>query len=428
MSLAVLSQYLRTSEEAIFTRWQAAVFREAVPSARGLQEPQLRNSLPALFEDIVIAIAGEPAPTVEAEGREHGRQRWGLGYDIGEVLRELFLFRQTLLDVVNEYAVGASGLACGEQVEALRRILDVIDRSAQAGAARFHTETIAARELLEQELTAANKQLKAANEAKDRFLAMLSHELRNPLAPILAAVQLLEYTEATDCRLRQAREVIERQVRHQARLIDDLLDVSRITQGKIALRQEIHDLRAAVTHAVESCQPAIQGKSQELRVELSAEALPVDADRVRMEQVITNLLTNAHRYTEPGGSIWLTVGKEDGAAIVRVRDSGIGISPVLLPRVFELFVQADTSLDRPHGGLGIGLTLVKSLVELHGGAVEAHSAGLGAGSEFVVRLPLVAAVPARWRGRARLLSRRRARSGWRWWRTTPMRGRCWRMY
>jgi CheY-like chemotaxis protein len=170
------------------------------------------------------------------------------------------------------------------------------------------------------------------------------------------------------------------------------MDVSRISREKMALRQEIHDLREAVMHAVEGCQPSIQAKDQQLRVELPEAPLPVMADRVRMEQVITNLLVNATRYTEAGGCIWLTVRNEDDTAVVRVRDTGVGISPELLPRVFDLFVQADTSLDRPQGGLGIGLTLVKNLIELHEGVVEAFSAGLGAGSEFVVRLPLKADV------------------------------------
>jgi signal transduction histidine kinase len=382
MTLVLFAQHLRASKEAIIARWQESVQREAVPSAKGLSEPQLRDHLPSLLEEIAVALEGEPTPAVDAEGRAHGRHRWGSGYDIGEVLWEISLLQQTLLEVVNERSTSDPRLTHDEQIEVIRRLLSLTNLSGQAAVAQFHAESIAARRLLEAEL-------EAANEEKDRFFAMLSHELRNPLSPILAAVQLLEFTETSDPRVRRAREIIARQVQHQARLIDDLSDVNRIAHGKIALRMETHNLKAVVSYAVEGCLPVIEGKSQTLHLALPDEILLVDADPVRLEQVVTNLLTNASRYTEPDGTIWVSVVREEREAVIRVRDTGIGIAPEKLPRIFDLFVQADPSPGRREGGLGLGLTLVKNLVELHGGAVGACSEGPGKGCEFAVRLPLV---------------------------------------
>jgi signal transduction histidine kinase/DNA-binding response OmpR family regulator len=229
-----------------------------------------------------------------------------------------------------------------------------------------------------------------ANRRKDEFLAMLAHELRNPLAPILNALHILRLsgTDADDAE--KARETAERQVRHMVRLVDDLLDVSRITRGKIELRKEPVELAGVVARAVESTRPLVDSRSHQLEVSAVPDGVWVEADPTRLEQVLANLLNNAAKYTEPGGRIWLTARQDDGAVEVRVKDTGIGLAPEMLPRVFEPFVQVDQSLERAQGGLGIGLTLVRSLVEMHGGTVHAHSAGLGQGSEFVVRLPVLA--------------------------------------
>jgi signal transduction histidine kinase/CheY-like chemotaxis protein len=391
VSRAALAGYLRAAREGLIRRWLDAVrgHSSSVPSAQELSETQLRDHLPDLLDEIIRAVEGTPTPEVEAEGRAHGRQRFSDGYDISEVLRELFVLRETLLDVVDEYAFATPGLLLEETSAVKRHLRQVIDRSAQAGVDQFHTEALAARRRLWTELEAANLQLKAANEQKDRFLAMLSHELRNPLAPIFTAVQLLEFSEGTDPRLRRARETIARQVHHQARLIEDLLDLSRVTHGRLSLHREVHDLKEVAAAALEACRAALDEKVHELHVLLPEQPLPVEADPVRLEQVVTNLLLNAIRYTDSGGTIWLSAAQENDVAVVRVRDNGTGIGPELLPRVFELFTQADTARDRPQSGLGIGLALVKTLVELHGGTIAAASAGLGAGSEFVVRLPLV---------------------------------------
>jgi signal transduction histidine kinase/CheY-like chemotaxis protein len=393
MSFTALACSLDAAKETIMERWLEAVRRACLPSAQDLAEPRLRDHVPDLLTRVVEAIAGSKTPGVEAEGQEHGHQRFGTGYDITEVVRELGLLRDVLLEQVEELACGSPGLTRQQEREVRVRILAVLDRSVQSSVAQFHADAMAVRRMLWSELEATNLQLKATNEQKDRFLAMLSHELRNPLAPILTAVQLLEFGELADPRLKRARDVIERQVRHQARLIDDLLDVSRITSGKLALRLEPHNLKAAIAYAVERCLPGMDAKNQQLRVELPDEPLPVEADLVRLEQILTNLLTNANRYTEPGGTIWLTAARVDGEALVQVRDTGIGIAPAQLTRVFDLFTRGETAAVHHQGGLGLGLALVKHLVELHSGTVEAQSAGLGKGSEFVVRLPLVVAAP-----------------------------------
>lgn len=226
------------------------------------------------------------------------------------------------------------------------------------------------------------------NRRKDEFLAMLSHELRNPLAPILNAVQLLRHPGVSESPIQQqATAIIERQVGQLKTLVDELLEVSRITTGRIRLHQEDVDLRGIVDPAVESVRSLIEQRCHRLTVSLPAEPMWVHADSIRLEQVLVNLLTNAAKYTNEGGRISLTVQREGDEAVLRVRDTGVGIAPDLLPRIFELFTQAERSLDRSQGGLGVGLTVVQRLVEMHRGRVEAYSA-LGQGSEFVVRLPV----------------------------------------
>ena len=231
------------------------------------------------------------------------------------------------------------------------------------------------------------REIREADRRKGVFLAMLGHELRNPLAPILNALHLMRLPNIDRAGIDQARDIAEQQARHLARLVDDLLDVSRINSGKIELRKGRVDLREAVSRAVETARPLIESRRHSLSVTVPDDPLPLEADAARLEQVLSNLLNNAAKYTELGGQISLTAERDGGEFVVKVRDNGIGIDPELLPRVFDLFTQADCSLDRSQGGLGIGLTLVRRLVEMHGGSVTASSAGIGKGSEFVVRLP-----------------------------------------
>jgi PAS domain S-box-containing protein len=236
-------------------------------------------------------------------------------------------------------------------------------------------------------------QLKKADRRKNEFLATLSHELRNPLAPIRNAIEFLRMRGLPDLELENARDLIDRQVRQITRLVDDLLEVSRITQGKVHLRKERMTLSAAVENAVEAVRPLIEEFDHDLDVILPPEAIHVEADPTRLTQVILNLLNNAAKYTERGGRISLTAESRDGEAIVSVRDTGIGISEEHLPHIFEIFSQPTPALDRSQGGLGIGLSLVEAIVTLHGGRVEARSDGPGKGSEFVIRFPVIGVGP-----------------------------------
>jgi signal transduction histidine kinase len=230
--------------------------------------------------------------------------------------------------------------------------------------------------------------LREADRRKDEFLATLAHELRNPLAPLRNAVEILRTPEAAPQMRERALDMMDRQLRQMVRLVDDLLDVSRITTGKLAVRKAVFDLRDAARDAIETVRPFIDARNHQLEVAMDEAALPVDGDRARLSQVIGNLLHNAAKYTEPGGRIFLTIAREDGDAVARVRDSGIGLDERSLASIFEMFVQVDRSLTRMQAGLGVGLTLARRLVGLHGGTITAYSEGLGRGSEFIVRLPV----------------------------------------
>jgi len=239
------------------------------------------------------------------------------------------------------------------------------------------------------ELERRNKELNESDKRKDEFLAMLGHEIRNPLAPMMTALQLMRLRGDEDPSVVKAHKAMDRQLRHIVRLVDDLLDVSRITSGKIELRREPTDLAGVIEHGVSTSRPLLADRGHSLHLHTPVEAVEILVDATRLSQVISNLLNNAAKYTPPGGNVWLTVGFDDDAITISVRDDGIGILPEEMERVFELFVQSrsQAQTDRVHGGLGIGLTLVKRLVELHGGVVRGFSAGLSKGSEFVVRLP-----------------------------------------
>jgi len=249
------------------------------------------------------------------------------------------------------------------------------------------------RKQAEQKLEEQAEALRDADRRKDEFLATLAHELRNPLAPIHSALQILNLPDVDAASTKRSHGMIERQVRNMVRLVDDLLDVARVVRGKIELRRERVELSAIVAHAVETVQPVIDALGHRLTTTIAEQSLVVDADPLRLAQAIGNLLTNAAKYTERNGRIWLSAAAEGSTAVIRIRDDGIGISAEMQPRIFELFVQVDHAATRSQGGLGIGLTLVKDLVEMHGGSVAAASEGLGKGSEFVIRLPLVVKLP-----------------------------------
>ena len=244
-------------------------------------------------------------------------------------------------------------------------------------------------QLLRQSLD-QGEQLRLADRRKDEFLAMLAHELRNPLAPLNNAAHLLPRLVRDEPQSRQLVDIVQRQVRHMTRLVEDLLDISRITLGKITLLQEQVGVARIVRAGLELSQPLIDEKHHTCSITMPAEKLVVTGDPVRLAQVIGNILNNAAKYTQAYGRITLSVERIGAQAVIRIADNGMGIAPEILPHVFDLFTQADRSLDRSQGGLGIGLALVKRLIELHGGGVEVFSAGPGSGTEFTVRLPLSA--------------------------------------
>lgn len=275
------------------------------------------------------------------------------------------------------------------------KVLGVVTFIAAESGRRYDATNLASAEDLAHRAAVAienarlYQEVREADRKKDEFLAILGHELRNPLAPISNALHILKLPRANGQLLEQAREMMERQVQHMVRLVDDLLDVSRIVRGKVELRREPIDLAAVVARAVETAQPLIDAEGHELTVTLPPEPLLVSGDLVRLAQVVGNLLNNSARYTDRGGKIEIEGRRAGDRAMLIVRDTGIGIAPEILPRIWDLFVQADRRMKHAQGGMGIGLALVKGLVELHGGTVEARSGGKGKGSEFVVNLPLV---------------------------------------
>jgi PAS domain S-box-containing protein len=244
---------------------------------------------------------------------------------------------------------------------------------------------VTAHVLAREEVDGLREAAEAANRAKDEFLAMLGHELRNPLSPILTALQLMKLRSSDNCE--RERTVIERQVTHLTRLVDDLLDVSRIARGKIELKEEIVETADVVARAIEMASPLLEQRTHTLSVQVPRRGLAVQGDPTRLSQVVSNLLTNAAKYTPPGGHILIHGTEDAGAVVLRVRDTGIGMEAEVLSRIFDPFVQERQTIDRARGGLGLGLTIVRNLIERHGGTVSVHSDGPGRGSEFVVRLP-----------------------------------------
>jgi len=247
---------------------------------------------------------------------------------------------------------------------------------------------VSERKIAEQKLRASEEALRLADRRKDEFLALLAHELRNPLAPIRYALAANKKPGRTPEQCRQAEEIIERQVMHMSRLLDDMLDISRITRGALELKKTRAELTSVIGAAIETARPMLDEKLHSLVLDLPNEPVQLEADAVRLAQVFSNLLINAAKYTDPGGRIQLRARPQANEVLVSVSDNGIGIPADMLPQVFNMFFQSHAALARAEGGLGVGLSLVRGLVRLHGGSVEARSAGSGQGSEFLVRLPL----------------------------------------
>jgi PAS domain S-box-containing protein len=325
------------------------------------------------------ALRGD-APFVVPVVREDEIQNYTQNDDYAAMLRKLELHGFIIVPLrVQGATLGLISLAMAEskRVHTEQDVRLATELAERAGLAVAHARAYA-------EAEQARQEAEQANRTKDEFLAMLGHELRNPLAPIVTAVHLMKMRRAD--LFERERTIIERQVRHLVTLVDDLLDVSRITRGKVEITKEPIDLNDTVTRALELAAPLIEQRKHEVALEM-APLLMVDGDAVRLSQVIANLLTNAAKYTPPGGHIQVRGGREDGQVVLRVRDDGVGVEPELLPRVFDMFVQGRQNLDRAGGGLGLGLAIVKGVVELHGGSASAASEGPKRGSEFTIRLP-----------------------------------------
>jgi len=363
--------------------------------------------VPQMAESAALVVDADTEPLIYIRSENHGRLQSArvAGYDalpermcapLQRVVREGLPIEGETVSYplrIGERTLGALALVSHNSPDLLPQDLvtlqELVSRAAIAlDNARLYSSL--QREIVRSRQ--AEEELQDANRRKDEFLAMLSHELRNPLAPIRNAVEVMRRLAPPDAKLTMAREVIDRQVSLLARLVEELLDVSRISRGKISLKKEAVDLGRIIAHAVETARPMIDVRSQALAVSVPPAPVWLSADFARLSQVVANLLNNASKYTGEGGRIEISAAAGEGEATIVVRDNGAGIEPQLLPKVFDLFVQGERALDRGQGGLGIGLTLVKRLVELHQGRVEVASEGPGRGATFTVTLPCISAV------------------------------------
>lgn len=360
----------------------------SMPEMDGFETAQLVHSHPRFESTPIIFVTGVHVSELD-------RLK---GYELGAVD---YVYVPVVPEILRSKVAVLVELHC-QRLE-LKRLNDSLtEANSRLDAANRKLRREKASELAElnEQLQKTNRKLLEADQRKDDFLAILGHELRNPLAPISNAIEVLQRIGPPEPRLKQMRELIDRQVRHMARLVDDLLDVSRITQDKINLKPERLDLCTLVQRAVETQMPVVRARRHELAVDVPDDTLAASGDAVRLAQVLGNLINNAAKYTPDGGRIEVSLTGGEGRAKISVRDNGIGIEAGYLEHVFELFGQVRNPRPHSHDGLGIGLALVQRLVEMHGGRVEVHSAGPGKGSEFLIYLPLLqdesagAAMPA----------------------------------
>jgi signal transduction histidine kinase/CheY-like chemotaxis protein len=370
---------IQRDAEAIIERWTQRAIEEQPHAARA-HHRALLDHLPRLLQTLGQSLVDSHSPhnmPHQAPAQEHGEQRWEVGWSLPEVVRDYQILRLVLFEFLEESLPRPLAFREGRAIDL------ALDEAIAASVAAYVDQSEAS---LREQAAA----LQEADQRKNDFMAMLAHELRNPLAPILTSVELLRLLVSTHPTINQARAIIERQLKQMVRLVDDLLDLTRIARGKMELRRKIFDVGQTVAQAVQTVRPSLEQQQHQLTVEPAAAPIYVEADEGRIEQVLVNLLRNACKYTERGGKIRVSVEQVGDEAVLRVRDSGVGIEPEMLGRIFDLFTQSGRSLHRAQGGLGIGLTLVRQLVELHGGRVSASSDGPGQGSEFEVRLPITA--------------------------------------
>jgi signal transduction histidine kinase/CheY-like chemotaxis protein len=361
----------------LIEQWAQRAIEEQPHAARAHHQAlldHLPNLLHMLGQGLADCLDPHSAPH-QAPAREHGEQRWEVGWSLPEVVRDYQILRLVLFEYLEATLRRPLGFREGRAIDL------ALDEAIAASVAAYVRQS-------EAELREQTASLKEADQRKNDFMAMLAHELRNPLAPILTSVELLRLLGSHDATINQAREIIERQLKHMVRLVDDLLDLTRIARAKLELRRTHFDVSQAVAQAVQTVRPMLDAQAHQLTVEPPDAPIYLEADEARLVQVLVNLLSNACKYTERGGQITVSVVRDGNEAVLRVRDSGVGIEAEMLVRIFDLFTQIGRSLHRAQGGLGIGLTLVRQLVELHGGRVSVRSDGPGKGSEFEVRLPI----------------------------------------
>jgi signal transduction histidine kinase len=365
--------------DLLVERWCGRAIAEE-PNASRVHEEVLRDQLPDFLRVMGESLAQGGDPRRHDESAiEHGGQRWDSGWSLTALVRDYQLLQLVILEHLEETV--ERPLTCREAMAVGVSINDAIAASIN----RYVTNRDEHIRRIADERAAA---LEDASRRKDEFIAMLAHELRNPLAPIVNSVELLQvHLAAAGPDILQTLEIISRQSRFMTCLVDDLLDLARIAQGRFELRKEPLNFGTVLDEALQASDPLIKEREHRLNVAMPAEPLYLEADPARLTQIVVNLLNNAAKYTERGGEISVSVRRENDEAVIRVRDNGVGIPPEMLSRVFDMFVQAQGSNNHSQGGLGIGLTLVKRLVELHDGTIACRSAGLGKGSEFVVCLP-----------------------------------------
>jgi signal transduction histidine kinase len=373
---------------------------EEQPHAKRVHHEVLLDDIRALLQTLGRSLESQDPHTRQhcLPASNHGEQRWETGWSLPEVVRDYQILRLVIVDFLEETLdrplghreVLAIGLALDEAIAA-SVVMYVKGRDKYQH--ELEEKRAAENRQVQQRLREQAEALQEADRHKNEFLAMLAHELRNPLAPVRNAVQILRLKGSPDPELQWASELIDRQVQHMACMVDDLLDVSRIARGKVKLEKEPVELATVVTRAVEMVRPLVDARKHRATVALPPEPVWLEADPSRLVQVLANLLTNAAKYTDEGGQIWLTAERQGDEVVIKVRDTGIGIPADLLPRLFDPFTQEERLPDRAQGGLGIGLSLVRSLVDLHGGRVQATSAGRGQGSEFMLHLPVLKEMP-----------------------------------
>ncbi|VTT96735.1 histidine kinase : Multi-sensor hybrid histidine kinase (Fragment) OS=uncultured bacterium PE=4 SV=1: HisKA: HATPase_c: Response_reg [Gemmataceae bacterium] len=380
---AEIGAIIRRDSTILIDRWAHRAAAEQ-PTARRVHHAVLLDELPEFLEELgnSLAEAGDAAHHCRVAHR-HAEQRWHTGWSLSELIRDFRILRLVVLDYLDDCMDRSLHLA---EVQAVGLALD---EAIETSVARYVEYREGQLQELEEGARNHAEALREADRRKNEFLATLAHELRNPLAPLRNSLEVVRLSGDSPETVRRLREMMDRQVTQMTRLVEDLLDVARISQNKLTLRQDRVDLRDAIEKAAQMNAPLRESRKHALGLAVPPVPLPVFADESRLIQVFVNLLNNAAKYTPDGGRIAVAATRDGAEAVVRVRDNGNGIPSDMLTHIFDLFTQVDLGADRRQGGLGIGLTLVRRLVELQGGTITAASDGVGRGSEFTIRLPLM---------------------------------------